>query len=90
MIIISYDIADDHLRTRFSKYLKRFGHRIQYSVFEIKNSNRILDNIMNDIANRFEKQFTQSDSVFIFNLSSSCEIVKYGYAKNEDDDIIIV
>jgi CRISPR-associated protein Cas2 len=90
MIVVSYDIADDRLRLRFSKYLKRFGHRIQYSVFEIKNSARILDNIMNDIANKYEKEFSQSDSILIFNLSTSCKIVRYGYAKNDEDDILIV
>ena len=35
MVIISYDISDDKLRTKFSKYLSRFGHRLQYFVFEI-------------------------------------------------------
>lgn len=58
MVIVSYDISDDKLRTKFSKYLSKFGHRLQYSVFEIDNSNRILDNIVTDIKNRFEKCFT--------------------------------
>ena len=53
MVIVSYDISDDKLRTKFSKYLSKFGHRLQYSVFEIDNSNRILDNIVTDIKNRF-------------------------------------
>ena len=49
MIIVSYDISDDKLRTNFAKYLSKFGHRIQYSVFEIDNSTRILDNIISDL-----------------------------------------
>ena len=49
MIVISYDISNDKLRTRFSKYLSRFGHRIQYSVFEIDNSESFLSNIEIDI-----------------------------------------
>mgnify|MGYP000611069808 CR=1 FL=1 len=61
MVIISYDISNDKLRTNFSKYLSRFGHRIQYSVFEIDNSMRILDNILEDIRNRYEKRFSQED-----------------------------
>ena len=36
MVIVSYDISDDKLRTKFSKYLSRFGHRIQYSVARVK------------------------------------------------------
>ena len=42
MLIISYDISNDKLRTKFSKFLCKFGYRLQYSVFEIKNSKRIL------------------------------------------------
>ena len=90
MIIISYDISDDKKRTKFSKYLSRFGHRIQYSVFEIDNSDRILRNILTDLDNRFVKQFGEEDSVYIFNLSSSCEVIRYGYAKNEESDLKIV
>lgn len=33
MVIVSYDIADDKKRRRFSKFLEQFGYRIQYSVF---------------------------------------------------------
>ena len=80
MVIVSYDISDDKLRTKFSKYLSKFGHRLQYSVFEIDNSNRILDNIVTDIKNRFEKCFTQQDSVMVFKLSASCEVLRFGYA----------
>lgn len=90
MILVSYDISDDKLRTRFSKYLLKYGHRIQYSVFEIDNSNRLLDIIESDIKHKFEKKFKQSDSVYIFRMSSSCKVTKYGYAKNEDKSLIIV
>lgn len=90
MIIISYDISDDRLRNKFAKYLTKFGHRLQYSVFQIENSERILKNIIHDLDNNFSKKFTQSDSVYIFLLSSSCEIKKYGYARNEDKELIII
>lgn len=90
MIIVSYDISDDKLRTKFSKYLCRFGHRLQYSVFEIDNSPRILNNIITDIKNRFETKFLQSDSVIIFCLSENCEVIRFGYAKNEEKDFIVI
>lgn len=90
MLVVSYDIVDDKLRTRFSKYLQKYGHRIQYSVFEIDNSNKLLNNIAADIENVFAKRFSEQDSVYIFKLSSSCEIVRYGYAKHEEESIIIV
>lgn len=90
MIIVSYDISNDKLRTNFSKYLSKFGHRLQYSVYEIDNSEKILKNILAEISNNYEKKFTQADSIMIFKLNNSCEIIKYGYAKNEDSDLIII
>ena len=90
MIVVSYDISNDKLRTRFSKYLSKFGHRLQYSVFEIDNSPRIIDNIVSDLKNKFEKSFSQSDSVMIFKMSPSCEILRFGFAKNDEDDFFII
>jgi len=90
MIIVSYDISDDKLRAKFAKYLSRFGHRIQYSVFEIDNSPRIVNNIVNDLKNKYESKFGQTDSVIIFKMSSSCEVMRFGYAKNDEKDFLII
>lgn len=90
MILISYDIQDDKLRNKFAKYIKKYGYRIQYSVFEITNSKRMLDNIMCEISNKYEKEFGQSDSVIIIETSENCKIRKWGYAKNDESDIIVV
>lgn len=90
MLIVSYDIENNRLRTQFSKYLKKYGYRLQYSVYEIQNSKRVLDNVESEIKNKFEKSFSQSDSIMIFNLSASCKITKYGYAKNDNSDLLIV
>lgn len=90
MILVSYDISNDKLRTRFSKYLSKFGHRIQYSVYEIDNSQRILNNICAGIKNNFEKQFSQADSIYIFELSNTCKVTRYGYAKNEKGDFHLI
>lgn len=90
MIIISYDIRDDKLRTKFSKFLKKFGYRLQYSVFEITNSKRMLNNIMIEIQNNFESKFSEEDSVIIIETTEKCKITKYGFAKHDEDDIIVV
>ena len=63
---------------------------LQYSVYEIENSDRILNNIITDLNNKWLKEFDQSDSIYIFQMSNSCKIHKYGYAKNEDRDLIVV
>lgn len=90
MLIVSYDISDDKLRTKFAKFLSKHGYRLQYSMFEIKNSKRLLDIVSSEIKNRFEKRFSQTDSVIILRLSEQCKIDRYGYAKNDEEDLIIV
>lgn len=90
MIIVSYDISDDKKRAKFNKYIRKFGHMLQYSVYEIDNSEKILNNIVADLSNKWLKQFDQCDSVYIFQMSNSCKIMKYGFAKNEDTDLLIV
>ncbi len=89
-LLVSYDISDDKLRTRFAKFLSKFGHRLQYSVFEIRNSPRVLENIATGIEGKFAKSFSQSDSVYLFRMSQQCKIIKYGFAADDDSDLIIV
>lgn len=90
MLIIAYDISNDKLRTKFSKFLEKYGYRLQYSVFKIKNSNRILNIIIANIEGRFKKKFTTTDSIYIFKICERCEksIYKYGYAKFEDENAV--
>ena len=90
MLVVSYDISDDKVRTRFSKFLSKFGYRLQYSIFQIRNSGRILNNITSEIEGRFAKQFTQNDSIIIFILSKNCKTMKFGYAKNDENDLIFI
>ena len=73
MLLISYDISNDKVRTKFSKFLSKFGFRLQYSVFEIHNSETVLKNIQNEIENIYMKAFTEEDSVIIFDLSATCK-----------------
>lgn len=90
MILVSYDISDDKLRTKFAKDLSKFGFRLQYSLFQISNSEHILNNVISVIENKYAKKFSQSDSVMIIKLNPNCEIKKYGYAKNEDTDLFVI
>ena len=90
MVLISYDISDDKKRARFNKYIQKFGSRLQYSVYQIDNSDRILNNIMDDINNRFQKSFDENDSVYIFKMNDSSEVIRYGYCAHDDADLLIV
>ena len=89
MLLVIYDIESDKLRTRFANFLKQFGRRLQYSVFEIQNSPRILANIRVELKHNYEKKFSQSDSVMIINVPDDSVIDRFGYAKNEETDLLI-
>ena len=90
MVLISYDISNNKLRTRFNKYIRKFGGRLQYSVYEIENSQTILNNIISEIKNKYEKSFSEEDSVMIINLSATCKIERFGYAIHDDEEMIII
>ena len=90
MLIVSYDISDDKTRTKFSKFLSKFGYRLQYSIFQIKNSDRILSNVVSKIEKCYAENFSQTDSVIIFILSKNCKTLRFGYAKNDDEELIFV
>ena len=90
MLIISYDISNNKTRTQFSRFLSKFGYRLQYSVFKIKNSQRILNNIIAEVNGVFEKKFIETDSIIIFSLSKNCKLYSYGYAKNENKELIFI
>lgn len=88
MLIISYDIQNDRLRTRFSKMLTKNGAiRLQYSVYEVNNTDRVLNNLRILIEDKFEKEFDGCDSVVIFDVNS-VKLKKYGNAIHRDTDIV--
>lgn len=63
MLLVSYDISDDKLRSHFSKFLTKYGSRLQYSVYQIKNSQRVLEIIGLQIEKYYGRRFSQRDSV---------------------------
>ena len=87
MLVVSYDISNTKLRSRFSKMLTKHGAiRLQYSVYEINNTNRVLDNLMIKI-DQYATQFKGSDSVVIFDVSA-VKLKKYGNAIHRDVEIV--
>lgn len=88
MIIISYDISNDKLRNRFAKMLTKNGAvRLQFSVYEVNNTSRIIDNIILKIENVFSKRFSGADSVVIFDVMRE-KVKKYGNAIHRDSDVV--
>ncbi len=91
-MIVTYDFESDRRRTKFSRFLEKFGHRFQYSVFELKNSKRILDNISTEIKMKYEPHFTNEDSIVIVPLCEACrkKVQRYGYAANEEEEVLFL
>ncbi len=91
MLLVLYDFKDDKVRGKFSRFLKKFGRKIQYSVYEIRNSDRVLQNILKEVELEYKKMFKKTDSIIIIQVCESCKkkIVYYGSAENEEKDVII-
>ena len=88
MIIVSYDIKNDKLRTKFAKMLRSQGAiRLQFSVYEVNNTQRVIDNIKTKIVEKYSKLFTGADSVMIFNASKE-SVQKFGNAIHRDADVV--
>ena len=88
MIIVSYDIKDDKIRTRFAKMLRSQGAvRLQFSVYEVNNTQRIIDNIKLNVVEKFSKLFTGADSVLIFD-APNAKVEKFGNAIHRDLDVV--
>lgn len=88
MLLISYDIQNDKIRTKFAKMLTKNGAvRLQYSVYEVNNTDRVLNNLRIMIEEKFAKMFESGDSVIIFDVSG-VKLKKYGNAIHRDTDIV--
>jgi len=88
MIIISYDIKDDKIRTKFAKMLRSKGAiRLQFSVYEVNNTQRIIESIKLNVVEKFSKLFTGADSVLIFD-APNAKVEKFGNAIHRDKDVV--
>ena len=88
MIIVSYDIRDDKIRTKFAKMLRSQGAiRLQFSVYEVNNTQRIIENIKLNVVEKFSKLFTGADSVLIFD-APNAKVEKFGNAIHRDKDVV--
>lgn len=63
---------------------------MQYSVFELKNSQRVLQNIVSEVECTYKKKFEGTDSVYIMQLCEGCKkkVRRYGAAANEEKVVV--
>ncbi|MDP4010077.1 MAG: CRISPR-associated endonuclease Cas2 [Candidatus Shapirobacteria bacterium] len=90
MIIVAYDFVSNKKRAKFSKFLKQYGEKIQYSVYKIKNSDRVLNNIISEIEHKYERTFDNTDSIFLFRVCQRCQksLKLYGNAKHHRENVV--
>lgn len=88
MIVVSYDIKDDKVRNKFSKLIqKNGGIRLQYSVYEVINTQRLFDNMLIVIEDFISHYLTGADSIIIFDVNNM-KLRKYGNAIHRDKDVV--
>lgn len=61
--------------------------RLQFSVYEVNNTQRIIENIKLNIVEKFSKLFTGADSVLIFD-AANAKVEKFGNAIHRDKDVV--
>ena len=76
--ILTYDISDDKIRRRVATILEDRATRVQFSVFEGRLSDRMLERVVSSI----EEHIQLEDSLRVYTLSStsekSCKVVGGG------------
>ena len=53
---------------------------------------RVLQNILTEVELKYKKEFTEADSIYVFQICKGCKakIKRYGYAKHEESDLIYI
>ena len=88
-LIICFDVTDDKRRSRAVKVLETYGHRLQYSVFEVRVSEKSLVHL--EAALDAELDYSE-DRLMMIRLCSDCGrllIMKGEPCSAFDDDLIV-
>jgi CRISPR-associated protein Cas2 len=92
MLIVTYDFANDKTRSRFARFLKGYGEKIQYSVYQIENSPRLLRIIEAEVERNYKPFFEMTDSIMIFHVCEACskKTNKFGSACHADSNVVLL
>lgn len=89
--LLSYDISNDKRRTRLAKFLKDYGQRVQYSVFEVFEGEAELKMLFEKLQEFIDPE---EDSLRMYTLCQGCrkKIVSVGKENDYDfgDKYIII
>lgn len=92
MTLITYDISNTKTRTKLSKYLEKYGRRLQFSVFEITQPQSTIDTIQKTILSQFRPKIKNNDSILFVPIFPSLEnqIVRIGSTIQAEKGYIVV
>lgn len=82
LVLVMYDISDNKKRYRFAKLLKRFGVRVQWSVFECKLNNSKYQKLCKQISYLFSGE----ENIRIYKLGSNDIIKTWGNLSSDEED----
>lgn len=87
LVVVIYDIFDDKRRTKFSKFLKQYGTRIQRSSFECFLTNILYQKLVTSIPT----YLSSKDLIKVYKLRGDAMVKTWGIQEEtlEEDFIII-
>lgn len=87
-IVVAYDVSDDKRRIRLHKTLRRFGDRVQFSVFECVVTEHLFDEMRRAVA----QVVSPEDNVRYYDICASCrkETITLGRAVTTTDKRVYI
>ena len=79
-VLILFDISEPKKYRTLVKILKRYGFRIQKSVFEAELTHRQIAELVTSLEKlmRSERFYDVNDSIRVYRISGNCEAIAFG------------
>ena len=84
--LVIYDIIENKKRTRFAKYMKAFGTRVQKSCFEVVISLPAFEKMMKGIG----KYCAEEDSIRVYRIQGKGQVYQWGRMGPKEEEEVIV
>ncbi len=84
-VMVSYDIVDDKIRNKVMKFLKDYGTRVQYSVFECDINEEQFNKMKKGVEELIDKK---RDRVRYYPICKAClkRVVISGWGEIKEDE----
>lgn len=84
--LVIYDIVENKKRTKFAKYMKGYGNRVQKSCFEVLISQRKFEKLLNGIG----RYCGEEDSIRIYRIHGKSQVYQWGRTNFSEEEEVIV